>query len=421
MLKKRKFNNKKKSALTWLIVVIVTLLVGTLAYASQGFLNWSLEDWKERFTPKVDDLEPEPGEEEVIDLAHVNRHVMNAINDTVILTVTVSPSNAADQTIIWSSSDSNKVSVVSVTATTARITCLSDFVGIVTITARATQGTATEVDDVTATCSVTYNHPLTDIELELWFYGAIPAHNANSYKVTSLSDIPLSENYYGLEVAFTPNLPTISTFTLESLDLNIKDYTTLTALEVNKAFQFDVATLPGRSIKIKVLSDDEIHEHTLSITSGKHLEGAGAINAAITIKANDNSTVLNTYADSVELILAVNTQHVKWNKGVYVRFDMNLASGYDYAQWDFTFDTNIFEISNVSPNFIIQSSGVLRSQTAASGSYFVVLKSLVSGSNGPTQVKIHPINYSTVYDTNFPFTLTEPVASLVLDKPTVEF
>ena len=75
------------------------------------------------------------------------------VNSTGTLTATVSPANATDKTIVWSSSDSDYVSINS---ETGEYTIMgTKGYGSATITATATNGTEDTSDDVTVTCSIT--------------------------------------------------------------------------------------------------------------------------------------------------------------------------------------------------------------------------------------------------------------------------
>lgn len=75
------------------------------------------------------------------------------VNSTGTLTATVSPDNATDKTIVWSSSDPDYVSI---NAETGEYTIMgTKGYGSATITATATNGTEDTSDDVTATCTIT--------------------------------------------------------------------------------------------------------------------------------------------------------------------------------------------------------------------------------------------------------------------------
>ena len=79
---------------------------------------------------------------------------MTVGGDALMLTATVAPATATDQTVTWTTSDANVATVADgvVTAVAA---------GTATITATATNGTADTSDDKTATCAVTVAAPAT--------------------------------------------------------------------------------------------------------------------------------------------------------------------------------------------------------------------------------------------------------------------
>jgi len=75
------------------------------------------------------------------------------VNSTGTLTATVSPDNATDKTVVWSSSDPDYVSI---NAETGEYTVMGKKgYGSAIITATATNGTENTSDDVTATCTIT--------------------------------------------------------------------------------------------------------------------------------------------------------------------------------------------------------------------------------------------------------------------------
>lgn len=75
------------------------------------------------------------------------------VNSTGTLTATVSPDNATDKTVTWSSSDPDYVSI---NAETGEYTIMgTKGYGSATITATVTNGTEDTSDDVTATCTIT--------------------------------------------------------------------------------------------------------------------------------------------------------------------------------------------------------------------------------------------------------------------------
>ena len=75
------------------------------------------------------------------------------VNSTGTLTATVSPNDATDKTVIWSSNDPDYVSI---NATTGEYEVKgTKGYGSATITATATNGTEDTSDDMTATCTIT--------------------------------------------------------------------------------------------------------------------------------------------------------------------------------------------------------------------------------------------------------------------------
>ena len=75
------------------------------------------------------------------------------VNSTGTLTATVSPDNATDKTVVWSSSDPDYVSI---NAETGEYTIMgTKGYGSATITATATNGTEDTSDDVSAACTIT--------------------------------------------------------------------------------------------------------------------------------------------------------------------------------------------------------------------------------------------------------------------------
>lgn len=429
----------KKRNNFWGIFLTILLLggVAVTAYGSSGFTKWAVDDWKEAFDfiplPPISSSEEEPPisseetpqGEEILDLRSYHNHPFYAVNDTAVLTLTITPSSAADKTIVWTSSDASKVSVTPLTGTTARIKCETNFFGTVTITATATQGTAYTGDDVTATCNVTYNHPVEAIDLQLWNYGATPAHTGNATLVSNYTDITDFANYYAFEVVLTPSLPSQPGYTYShSGVLNIQDYTTLTnisQLSTGQAFKFDTVTPPDQSLKIKVLSEDGIHEDEIIITIGQHLGVAGRqITGSIEVWSNDRATMLNSYASFSDLIVAVQTQGKSWLVGVYIYIKIN---GMSFVQpnYDILYNSSYFAYTAAgSVNMTNYATGQARVTNPANNATLVLYASAATG--GTTNVTIDPQYYtSTFLNQSLPFALSEPVTGLSLDQDTYVF
>ena len=102
---------------------------------------------------------------------------MTTLGETLTLTATVTPDNAENKTVTWTTSDANVATVTNgvVTAVGA---------GTATITATATNGTADTSDDKTATCAVTVtvNHKtiLTDDKVDTDNWSFTPAEVATT-------------------------------------------------------------------------------------------------------------------------------------------------------------------------------------------------------------------------------------------------
>lgn len=88
---------------------------------------------------------------------NVSRQPFRAINEEVTLVATVTPANATNKAVTWTSSDPAKVSVTQLTENTAKIKCLVAFTGNVVITATTVDG------GFTATCTCTYRVAVTSL------------------------------------------------------------------------------------------------------------------------------------------------------------------------------------------------------------------------------------------------------------------
>lgn len=425
----RKYYKKKSNIGTWILSIIVLILVGGLAYASGGFMNWDLESWKDQFTlpvvPGSSSEEPDTSEEAVFDIANRPNHIMYAVNDTVVLTVTVTPANAANKTVVWNSSNSSYVSVTPLTENTARLTCLSNFVGSVIITATATQGTSYTGDDVTATCTVTYDHPLESIDIQLWNYGSTPSMNGAAVQVATTTEITDFTNWYALRVFLTPSLPSNAEYTLSNIgDVDIEDFTTIENIanyNNGQAFKFNANTPPEKSINVSVMSADGIHDDAIALTIGQHLGVSGRqITGSVQVWSNDRATMLNSYASFSDLIVAVQTQGKSWLAGVYIYINVN---GMSYVQpnYDISFNTSYFGyVAAGSTNMSNPSSGVARVTNPANNATLVLYA--LASTSGTANVTIDPTNYaSTFLNQQLPFVLTEPVTGLSIDQPNVTF
>lgn len=121
-----------------------------------------------------------------------------SINGVTELTATVTPTNATDKTVTWTTSDANVATVAD-----GVVTPVGE--GTATITATATNGTADTSDDKTATCTVTVSIPVTGLTI-------VPDH-----------DTMLIGDELVLQFIFTPEDATSQEFDIDGYDLSIID------------------------------------------------------------------------------------------------------------------------------------------------------------------------------------------------------
>ena len=104
------------------------------------------------------------------------------VNSTGTLTATVSPDNATDKTVVWSSSDPDYVSI---NTETGEYTVMGKKgYGSATITATATNGTEDTSDDVTATCTITGKVTYTSLSAGTVLHVGDTFYAGNVYFVT---------------------------------------------------------------------------------------------------------------------------------------------------------------------------------------------------------------------------------------------
>ena len=133
------------------------------------------------------------------------------VNSTGTLTATVSPDNATDKTVVWSSSDPDYVSI---NAETGEYTVMGKKgYGSATITATATNGTEDTSDDVTATCTITGKVTYTSLSV-----GTV-LHTGDTFYTGSTVYFKGSTN-----VSFTANNGVITIIEAEKSGYNNKYY-----------------------------------------------------------------------------------------------------------------------------------------------------------------------------------------------------
>ena len=133
------------------------------------------------------------------------------VNSTGTLTATVSPDNATDKTVVWSSSDPDYVSI---NAETGEYTVMGKKgYGSATITATATNGTEDTSDDVTATCTITGKVTYTSLSV-----GTV-LHTGDTFYTGSTVYFQGSTN-----VSFTANMGVITIIEATKSSYNNKYY-----------------------------------------------------------------------------------------------------------------------------------------------------------------------------------------------------
>ena len=147
------------------------------------------------------------------------------VNSTGTLTATVSPDNATDKTVVWSSSDPDYVSI---NAQTGEYTIMgTKGYGSATITATATNGTDDTSDDVTATCTITGKVHHTSLQAgdvirvgetiytgDKWFVNISPNTSFTTAVgvITLVEDKTGSTTYYKMKRGSNGNMPNWTSF-----------------------------------------------------------------------------------------------------------------------------------------------------------------------------------------------------------------
>ena len=150
------------------------------------------------------------------------------VNSTGTLTATVSPNNATDKTVTWSSDNPNHVKI---DAATGEYTVTGvDGYGSATITATATNGTEDTSDDVTATCTITGKVTYTSLSVgtvlrtgdtfytgENVYFNTNPAMSffANNGVITVVEDTSGSSKYYKFQRGSNGTIPNVTAYKIK--------------------------------------------------------------------------------------------------------------------------------------------------------------------------------------------------------------
>lgn len=404
---------KKNKRLGWIIAsaVLTALLASSILYATvPAIKNWTNNLVDTIITrPSEEDPSSELPSSEVpgtIDLSVVNRYKFNAINSTVTLTATVTPANASDKTIVWTTSDSAKVSITGTTATTATIKCLAAFNDTVVITARATNGTVTEDDDFVATCAVTYLVPIQTIDLQYVTVGP------NSFAVGAKINV---------KVVFTPanaNEDYDLSFNGAYLQNNGSYFDlgyTLTE-EAKHSYEFEVvaATPAKTTTPIAVSTDVNDLSDTLAVYCGYHLgvDGRTLQNITVDITTPTNATFtydLNDFDDA----LTYNSPFA-----VGTKFKINLPAA-DWVQpaMRVTY-SNVLQFTSSTGTGVTNTSAGIVDFTGVGAA--TVTLTLISDSAVTEQFAVIPTNYAG-QGVTFSFMCRQPITGISLDNTNVVF
>ena len=199
-------NKKTKNNL--IIAGIIVLLVGLAAGLLAALNSWSLPESSDTTTDTTsdsEDISTDP-DSQPAGLA-MNRPTaqMRAIGDTVVLTATVSLSNASDKRVTWTTSDVTKIAIASSintsTGGTATIRCETSFDSNVTITATTVDG------GHTATCTVNYYMAVESIVINPQvshdpMSGSFLYYNGSDYYAKTYND--QDETAFNVDVVVAP-------------------------------------------------------------------------------------------------------------------------------------------------------------------------------------------------------------------------
>lgn len=421
----------KKKGIVISILLVTGLLAGAVAYAIPSARTWINENiFKIPDAGSSDDSSSEvPSETPVFNIAEHGTHRFDAVNDSITLTATVTPAEATDKTIVWTTSNADAVAITSTTSTSATIKCVAAFSTSVTITARATNGTVDESDDFTATCVCSYYVAVESIDLQLWEVtddGTDAIIDTYDTQITDLTDIPLDTlQKYAFKVVYTPSNATLKGFSIvESIygaetasdsglvSIDCMDGLSLFAEDDSydflNIFSFNEGTNAGVDWDVSVVSADNASAtDALSISVGTHL-ATGDLAGTMVAFSNDNVT----YMSSQTLAVWENnvTYETYTDVGTYVRITLpNLG---DVVQGAYTVTAN-------ATYFTIVDDG----DNDISGGAVIIVQ--LAGATGATAQNV-TINFTdyAAQTVNVPFLVANAkvnVTGISLDNTTATF
>lgn len=402
----------KKASRNFLLSVLLCSLAIAGAYGATKLIDSSNNSSENQGEPQI-----------ALVMGGQTPHVLKAVGGTALLTATVTPADATDKTLVWASSNSSSVSVVSLSATTARITCLLDFDGSVSITVTATNGTSSISDDVSATCVCTFYHAVQSVDLQLWEVTR-DGSGITGYvsQITNTTDLNISSTPVAFKVIVTPSNATVKTYTISSISGEtiygsswaVSGY----PLTTDVAFYLDAtsgATAPNKPYVLRATSNDN-----------------GAITDMLTISVGNHLSYNDAYRD-FDLDFSADNVPAHYS-GDWDASSWDTAIEYETYKSVGTYARIMFPAlgSIVSADYVVTASDFFGSTS----SYFTIVDDgdndlsngatiivQLTGATGATArgITISFTNYGASYNIRVPFLVSNPVTGVSLDNTTVTF
>lgn len=415
----------------FLLLALVFLSIGAIT------INYipGANSWVQGWLPGAPDGSSEelPEETPVYNIGDHNRHIFEAINDEIILTVTLVPSDASDQTLVWTSSAPTSVSVTAATALTAKIKCLADFDGNVTITVTATNGTTDTSDDVSATCVCTFYHPITSFTLGLSIdddvtdAASVAAGGFLSDRIVNTNTqivTPNSVNMFKFNVTILPANATYQQFTLVN-DGGVgtggdtwENMFEGNPLSYGSAFSLDgYSSAIGNPFTFTATSEDGIHSDTLTIQVGQEIVQSNKSVYEPSIKFN--SGAWQTVDDLQFRFLDEGQPQNPIAVGTTITFVFPALTSYKSPELTVTVSSTYFAYVSKTSGIVAVTGGYTIDTSTAQT--LVLTAAASTGSTYPEYINVQPTLYSASFGFDIPFVLASMVTGISVDHTTVTF